>query len=126
SEPSLHMRWSTNSQALVLRAETRALRELAGRIAPYGSHEALTFRPSRMVGSGAAVLAGAIDLLVHLCQACGPPDAMPGLIRRHLGEQALVAILLAVPNSSTAQLLDQTPGPRASVQAVLDLVATEA
>ncbi|WP_141005662.1 helix-turn-helix domain-containing protein [Nocardioides humi] len=125
SEPNLHMRWSADSQALVLRAQTGALRALADRIAPYGRHDALTFRPSRVVGSEAAVLAGLTELLVHLCQACGPPEAMPGLIRRHLGEQALVAILLAVPNSSTEQLLDQTPGLRSSVRRVLDLVAAE-
>ncbi|QWF20483.1 AraC family transcriptional regulator [Nocardioides sp. LMS-CY] len=121
----LHMRWTPDCSVLLLRAEMRALRELAVGLAPHGRHDDLTVTAGRVAGSEAAALAGVTDLLVHVLQSYGPVDALPGSVRRHLAEQALMSILLAIPNSSTSQFVEHPSGHRASVRIATDLLATE-
>jgi AraC-like DNA-binding protein len=121
----LHMRWTPDCSVLLLCAEMPALRKIAAGLAPHGRHDDLRVTAGRVAGSEAAALAALIDLLVHVLQSHGPADALPGSVRRHLAQQALMSILLAVPNSSASQVVEHPAGYRASVRIVIDLLATE-
>lgn len=137
---SLHVQWQRDCTMVVMKAPATTLRRAALQLAPHAVSKEVRLTRSRITGPPADALVGVTQLAAHTFglherstpdlgapgSALHSADSLPAPVVRELGDQALRAILLGVPNNYSREIFAATPVVRQrSVRAAAELLATE-